>query len=232
MTMLTNVALDQRVEFLEKVKMFKGLDHETLQNIADLTKEFKYSKGKPIYELGEETESMFILVHGMIKISKESEDKREVIKSIMSPFSVFGESGLYSNSTRVDSAIALEKDVKCLVLNIKELKSYMRTNWDLADNVIHYLGRRKHTAERRFESVVLNDARTRIIDFLKDNADKLGQRIGYEMLIKHSLTQQDIANFTGTSRQTVTSVLNDLRKTNQIYFKRKSILIRDIANLS
>jgi CRP-like cAMP-binding protein len=52
------------------------------------------------------------------------------------------------------------------------------------------------------------------------------------MLVKHSLTQQDIANFTGTSRQTVTYVLNDLKRQNQIYFKRKSILIRDIASLS
>jgi CRP-like cAMP-binding protein len=53
-----------------------------------------------------------------------------------------------------------------------------------------------------------------------------------ELLIKHSMTQQDIANYTGTSRQTVTSILNDLKKTNKIYFKRNSILIRDIASLA
>lgn len=230
--MISNTQLDERVEFLEKVNLFKGLELETLQNIADMTTEFNISKGKFVYRLGEETDSLYILIKGMIKISKESEDKREVIKSIMSPFAVFGESAIYDMPVRVDSAIALEKDVKCLKLNIKELKNYMRSNWELTENVIKFIGKRRHVAEQRFESVVLHDARTRIIEFLKENADKLGQRIGYEMLIKHSLTQQDIANFTGTSRQTVTSVLNDLRKTNQIYFKRKSILIRDIANLS
>ncbi|MEO1713645.1 MAG: helix-turn-helix domain-containing protein [Bacteroidota bacterium] len=52
------------------------------------------------------------------------------------------------------------------------------------------------------------------------------------MLVKHCLTQQDIANITGTSRQTVTSVLNDLKKENLIYFNRRSILIRDMAKLS
>ena len=80
--------------------------------------------------------------------------------------------------------------------------------------------------------MILKDARARIIDFLKDNARNQGKQIGYEMLLKHSLTQQDIANFTGTSRQTVTSVLNDLKKSNLIYFKRKSILIRDMAALA
>lgn len=51
------------------------------------------------------------------------------------------------------------------------------------------------------------------------------------MLIKHGLTQQDIANFTGTSRQTVTTVLNDLKSKNKIHLRRKSILIRDLTAL-
>ncbi|MFT5763438.1 MAG: CRP/FNR family cyclic AMP-dependent transcriptional regulator, partial [Saprospiraceae bacterium] len=84
----------------------------------------------------------------------------------------------------------------------------------------------------RLESLIFKDARTRIIEFLKDSAEKRGRRVGYEMLLKHSLTQQDIANLTGTSRQTVTSVLNELRKSDLIYFNRRSILIRDMAKLA
>ena len=86
-------------------------------------------------------------------------------------------------------------------------------------------------AEERLESLIFKDARARIIDFLKDSANKRGRRVGYEMLLKHCLTQQDIANITGTSRQTVTSVLNDLRKENLIYFNRRTILIRDMERL-
>ena len=74
--------------------------------------------------------------------------------------------------------------------------------------------------------------RARIIDFIKESAEKRGRRVGFEMLFKHCLTQQDIANITGTSRQTVTSVLNDLKRSDLIYFNRRSILIRDIAKLA
>ena len=88
------------------------------------------------------------------------------------------------------------------------------------------------SAEDRLEALIFKDARTRIIEFIKDSATKRGRKIGYETLLKHCLTQQDIANLTGTSRQTVTSVLNDLRKSNLINFNRNSILIRDIAKLS
>ena len=95
------------------------------------------------------------------------------------------------------------------------------------------IGNRLRRAENRLESLIFKDARTRIIDFLKDSAEKRGSKIGIdEMLVKHSLTQQDIANITGTSRQTVTSVLNDLKKLNLIHFTRRSILIRDLRKLA
>ncbi|MCB0680661.1 MAG: winged helix-turn-helix domain-containing protein, partial [Saprospiraceae bacterium] len=65
-----------------------------------------------------------------------------------------------------------------------------------------------------------------------DTARQRGRKVGFETLLKHCLTQQDIANITGTSRQTVTSVLNELKKENLIYFNRRSILIRDLGRLS
>ncbi|MEO1623728.1 MAG: Crp/Fnr family transcriptional regulator, partial [Bacteroidota bacterium] len=98
--------------------------------------------------------------------------------------------------------------------------------------VLHqFLGNRLRKAESRLESLIFKDARTRIIDFIKENVASRGRRVGYEMLLRHSLTQQDIANLTGTSRQTVTSVLNELRKMDLIYFNRKSILVRDMGKL-
>lgn len=79
--------------------------------------------------------------------------------------------------------------------------------------------------------MVLKDAKTRVIDFLKGLLTKQGRKVGFEMLIKHSFTQQDIANITGTSRQTVTSVLNELKKSKSIQFNRNTILVRDMARL-
>jgi CRP-like cAMP-binding protein len=93
-------------------------------------------------------------------------------------------------------------------------------------------GSRLLRAENKLESLIFKDARTRIIDFIKDSVNSRGRRIGYEMLLKHSLTHQDIANITCTSRQTVTLVLNELRKSDLIYFNRGKILVRDMAKLA
>jgi CRP-like cAMP-binding protein len=74
--------------------------------------------------------------------------------------------------------------------------------------------------------------RTRIVEFLKENADSRGRQVGLETMIKHSLTQQDIANLVGASRQTVAAILNELRKSNLIHFNRNTILIRDLDKLN
>ena len=114
---------------------------------------------------------------------------------------------------------------------VSDFKKLMDTNHQLCFNVINLVGEKLRKAESRIESLIFKDARARIIDFLKDSVEKRGRRVGFEMLVKNTLTQQDIANITGTSRQTVTSVLNNLRKSDLIYFNRKSILIRDMQKL-
>ena len=125
----------------------------------------------------------------------------------------------------------MNQDAQYFTLKAEDFKRLMRSNHQLSVNVLNMIGDRLRRVEDRLEALIFKDARTRIIDFIKDSANKRGRQVGFETLIKHSLTQQDIANLTGTSRQTVTSVLNELKKLNLIYFTRKSILVRDLAKL-
>jgi len=97
---------------------------------------------------------------------------------------------------------------------------------------IELISDRLARAEKRLQSMVFQNARGRIVDFIKDLAETTGKQIGYETLVHNYLTHMEIANLTATSRQTVTTVLNDLRAKNQIYFDRRRILIRDLATLA
>ncbi len=224
--------LSTKIKYLSEVSLFENLPDEDLLDIADLSSVKKYSKHQIIYRVGDPAEDVFILSNGTIKIISKSGEGKEVIKTIMHPKSLFGAEYLSSGNQRVNTAKAIDKDVVCLSINSQDFKTYLKANWTLTEKFIKMLGTRLMYLEDRFESLVVKDARERIIDFLKDNAKQNGRQVGLEMLVKHSLTQQDIANYTGTSRQTVTYVLNDLKRQNQIYFKRKSILIRDMENLS
>ena len=224
--------LSTKVRYLGEVSLFEGLPEEDLLDLADLSNVKKYNKHQIIYRVNDTADDVYILVNGVVKIISKSGEGREVIKTIIHPKTLFGTEYISGSGERSNSAKSVDKDVICLQINSLDFKTYLKANWHLTEKFIKMLGTRLMYVEERFESLVFKDARERIIDFLKDNAKINGRQVGLEMLVKHSLTQQDIANYTGTSRQTVTYVLNDLRRQNQIYFKRKSILIRDIANLS
>ena len=131
----------------------------------------------------------------------------------------------------MQNTIDLVAKTVCIEIKKKLLYKIIEKNSTLAICGIKLSRKRLEYVQNRASSLVLHDARTRIVDFIKNNVRQFGQQVGLEMLLKHTFTQQDIADFTGTSRQTVTTVLNELRKNNKIQFRRKTMLIRDLASL-
>ena len=217
---------------LLQIPLFQALRPEELQQLATGAKVITCPKGHFIYELDTESEYMYILERGMLKIGTYASDGREVLKSICHPVTLFGESGLVGASRRQEFARTLQTENQLIAISVADFRKIMRSNHPLCLQVLEHIGARLMQVEKRMESLIFQDARSRIIQFLKDSASNRGRRVGFEWLFKHSLTQQDIANITGTSRQTVTSVLNELRKENLIHFNRRSILIRDLASLA
>jgi CRP/FNR family cyclic AMP-dependent transcriptional regulator len=116
-------------------------------------------------------------------------------------------------------------------LSIEELKSLMLEDRELSFKLLKLVGLRLMRIERKLELLVFKDARARIIEFLKDIASWKGKKVGFETMISTRLTHKDIAALTGNSRQTVTTILNELKEQNLINFDRRKILIRDLEKL-
>ena len=132
---------------------------------------------------------------------------------------------------REDFAIALDEGTRVCPMSVDNLQDLMKDDQLLSFKFLKIIGFRLKKMERKIESLVFKDARTRIIDFLRETAEERGQKVGFETMIKNHLTHKDIASLTGTSRRTVTTVLNELREENVINFDRRRILIRDMDKL-
>ena len=220
------------LSFSEIFPLFDVLNAEErafLDSAVEMKRKPKYSF---IYLPDEPSDSVFFLLKGTIKIGTHSNEGKEIIKSLIHPKAMFGELGLIGEEKRQDFAQALKEEVHIYTLKIEDFRRLMRSNYALCDRIMSQFGDRLMRAENKLESLIFKDARTRIIEFIRDSVLKRGRRIGYEMLLKHSLTHQDIANITCTSRQTVTLVLNELRKSDLIYFNRGKILVRDMTKLA
>lgn len=226
--MLTAV---RQSELLKNFELFSNLDSDTLDLISQQTEYVYLKRYHVLYKRGEKARKIFFMIDGMIKLYRRSDTGRELIKSIQQANGMLGEEILAGFNKRQETAIALNQDVHLLSINGNFLRSCMLKCPDLAINHIGIIGKNMRQYEDRLTSFVLDDARSRIVNFLRNNAAKYGRKVGLETLINHGLTHQDIADYTGTSRQTVTSVLNELKKENKIYFNRGKILIRDMHAL-
>lgn len=189
-----------------------------------------FKKGEYIFLPDQTSDKIFFISEGRVKIGTHGESGKEITKAILSNGEVFGELALVGQEKRRDFAFAME-DTQVCMLSSQEMESLLRDRNGLSLFMMKIMGSRVLEMESRLESLVFKDSRTRIIEYLFDLTKKRGQRVGYEWVVRKFITHQEIANLTATSRQTVTTVLNELRNDNIITFNRKRLLVRDLDKL-
>lgn len=191
-----------------------------------------YKRDEFIYFPDEAADHIYMIVEGRVKIGHYLDNGKEVVKAILTHGELFGELALAGEEIRSDFAQVLDEQTTICPLSVFELEELMRGDQELSFRLLKLIGLRLMRVERKLELLVFKDARTRIIEFLKDSAAWKGKKVGFETMIPTRLTHKDIASLTGTSRQTVTTILNELKEQNLIYFDRRKILIRDMEKLS
>lgn len=217
--------------YFESVNLYQILCPHKVKAMAQQHEFLSYKRDEFIYFPNEPAQYIYMIVKGHVRIGHYLDDGKEVIKSILTTGEIFGELALAGEEKRSDFAQAMDQNTTICPLSIDELKQLMYGNRELSFKILKLVGLRLMKLERKIESLVFKDARTRIVEFLKDAAAWKGKKVGFETMIPTKLTHKDIAALTGTSRQTVTTILNELKEKNLINFDRKKILIRDIENL-
>ena len=217
---------------IDQYPLFSTLTDAERETLLAASTQRPVKKHQYVFAEGDDARHVYFVAAGEVKLGNHGGDGREIIVSVLRPNAMFGQLALTGQRQRQSFAQSLTSDSVVYQLPLDTLRRLMQANFGLSQLVLQNMGQQLQLAQRRLTSVVSLDARTRIVDFLKECVGAHGRKVGLEYLIRHSLTHQDIANLTCTSRQTVTLVLNELRKTNQIYFNRGKILIRDMATLS
>lgn len=216
--------------YFESVNLYKVLCPHKVKMMGDKHAFVHYKKDQFVYMPDDSASHIYMMVEGRVKIGHYLEDGREVVTTILTNGEIFGELALAGEDTRKDFAQAMSDTTIC-PLTIDELRELMYGDKELSFKILKLIGLRLMKLERKLELLVFKDARTRIVEFLKDTAAWKGKKVGFETMIATKLTHKDIASLTGTSRQTVTTILNELKDQNLINFDRRRILIRDLEKL-
>lgn len=223
--------MEQQLWYLENVDVTTIFCPVKLQQVSNSHVVHNFKKGAFIFLPNDSAERIYFLMSGRIKIGTFDNSGKEIIKAILSKGEVFGELALTGQDERRNFALAMEASEVCSI-HRDELKTMMRDHSGLQMLLMKILGSRMLNLEQRVESLVFKDSRSRIIELVHQLALEKGERVGYEVVIRKFITHQEIAKMTATSRQSVTTVLNDLRNKDIITFNRKRLLVRDMNALA
>lgn len=217
--------------YFENFNLLESLNKKEMEYMSKTASMRGCTKNQIIYFPEDSSNVIYFLKQGKVKISRHSEEGKEIIITILGPGEIFGELSISGEGRREEIAEALEESIIC-ALSIQELEKMMEKNPKFNIRITKFIGIRLKKIESRLASLIFKSTENRIKSFIKEMADDHGTKIGIETEVKLNLTHDDIAKLTATSRQSVTSVFNELEKDNVILYNRKRILIKDYEQLA
>jgi len=217
--------------YLRDHKLFWTLSMSQIKQLCIITGFKKAQKGDIIYFSSSDLPRIFLLKKGNIKIVSVDEEGNETIKEILQKGDLFGELSLEHDKEVNEYAKALTEEVSICSFLLSDFEDLLVKNPTLALSYTKFVGLKMKRFKNNYSNLVSKDAKTRLISFLKDWAEREGIQEDKKFTINNYLTQTDIAQIICTSRQTTTLLLNELEEKNLIYYNRKEIIIDDISKL-
>ncbi len=217
-----------KIELLQSVPLFGDLSESSLNKIADQMIIRSYSKGQMILMEESSGETFFVLAKGAVKVTRMSDDGREVILAMLGEGDFFGEMSLLDGEGRSANIVAIE-DSEALTIKRGEFLAILENHPRIAIHLLEELTQRLRRSDQQIESLSLSDAEQRISITLIRLAEELGTIKSGAVTIRNLPYQQDIANMAGTSRETVSRMLKLLTEKGYIDRDGKALIIKDFA---
>lgn len=166
---------------------------------------------------------ILLLIKGKIKITACDSMDHEMIKELLTAPDIFGDLSLAGNPSADESAEALAANTILCIFNSVDFREFLSENPMIAINYAAIVNMKLKRLENRHSDLVFQDTKSRLIRFIKNWAISDGNRMGDRIIIHNYLTHSDIANVISTSRQSVNTLLNELRDAGMVFYDRKRI---------
>jgi CRP/FNR family transcriptional regulator, cyclic AMP receptor protein len=219
---------------LKNHKLFDHFDDAELDSLCLITAYKKGIKNDVILFSQNDLKRLYTVKEGAIKICHQDQSGKEVITEILTEHDIFGYINLSESENRVlnEYAKVISDSVKICSFEVEKFKMVVQNNPNLSLKYSALIDEKLVSFQQKYSDLIFKDARTRIIEFFKKYAHYHAKQKpnGWEM--EMLLTHQEIAEYTATSRQTVTTIINELINDNKItYFGRKIVVITDFTLL-
>jgi len=216
------------IKLLASVPIFSELTSLELEELSFRMSKQRYKKNNMILMEDEFGDTFFIISKGIVKITRISEEGREVILAMLGEGDFFGEMSLLDGETRSANAIAFD-DAEVLILKRHDFIDLLQKYPKIAISLLAEMASRIRKSDHQIESLSLSDAEHRIGMTLMRLAKDLGTIHHGVVEITKMPYQQDLASMAGTSRETVSRMLKLLEKKGMIKRQAHTLSIQDFT---
>ena len=216
---------------LMQAPLFSALDAEAAAALRSSMVEVRVSRGDAIFTEGEPGDRMYVILEGKVKLGQTSSDGRESLLAVLGPGEVFGELSLFDPGPRTATATAVT-DVVVIGLGHDNLRPWLAGRPEVAESLLQALAQRLRRTNEALADLVFADVPGRVAKQLLDLADKFGQPTAAGVLVHHDLTQEELAQLVGASRETVNKALADFAQRGWIEVDQREVTLLDMERLA
>jgi len=213
-------------ETLRNISLFSTTPTEVLSWLCGKAFLRNYEENQPIILQNEPGTTLYLILEGRVKVVLYGEEGKELVLTILGKGDFFGEMAVVDGLPRSASVIAIEFS-RLLLIQREVFLGLIQRAPELSLQFMKELSRRLRLADARIESLALMDVYGRVARVLRELTLKDGKKKGNEWIVENRPTHQEIASMAGTTRESVTRVINDLIRAGYLRVEGKNLIIQE-----
>ena len=211
--------------------LFSALDDESAASLRASMTLVKVSKGNTLFKEGDAGDRLFVVVEGKLKLGTSSMDGRENLLSILGPGDMFGELSLFDPGPRTATATAVT-DARVLALAHDQVIGLVTQHPQVSLELLARLAQRLRRTNEVLADLVFSDVPGRVAKALMDLGSRFGVQKDDGLHVNHDLTQEELAQLVGASRETVNKALADFAARSWVRLEPRAVVVLDYERLS
>ncbi|MCD0450644.1 Crp/Fnr family transcriptional regulator [Actinocorallia sp. API 0066] len=221
---------DRDIEVLSKAPLFQALDDAGAKALRAHVSEVRLARGQSLFHEGDTGDRLYVVLDGKIKLTRMAPDGRENLLSVLGPGEMFGELSLFDPRPRTAGAIAVT-ECRLAGLGHDELRPFLTAHPEVGISLLQALSERLRRTNEVMADLVFTDVPGRVAKALLDLAERFGQPTDGGLHVHHDLTQEELAQLVGASRETVNKALADFAARGWLRIEARAVVILDIERL-
>ena len=218
-------------EVLRQAPLFSALDDEAATALGGSMGETRLRRGDVLFHEGDPGDKLYIVLDGKVKLGRTSSDGRENLLAILGPGSMFGELSLFDPGPRTATATVVT-DARLASLAHASLRPWITDRPEIAEQLLRVLARRLRRTNDALADLIFTDVPGRVAKALLGLADRFGTPEAEGVRVHHDLTQEELAQLVGASRETVNKALADFASRGWMRVDSRAVTILDRDRLA